>query len=265
MAAAAVFANATQVTVNVPFKDSQGNVIVPTAASYRVLDEAGTELVAATSASVGADPIPVVVPAAKNTLAAGTPQGYRTVEMSFTIAGGTVVATPGYIVESGSVLIIMTNSYQTFGSAEMHAAALQDLKKWDDKTERERKMAMIQAYHRLGTLTYKINDRVTDQSSIDFGKQQTVLSINRLTVAQFDLLLATFRDAIKRAQVAEADVILDNDSIIGRRRDGLMSESVGETSQFFRPSKPLTLPVSNRALRELQGFVHFSGTLARAS
>jgi hypothetical protein len=261
----AAYAHATAVVLTVPYEDQIGNSITPVSGTFRVLDETETEIKA--SASIGAisgSSSSISVAAQYNTLEDDVTRGYRTVEISFVTAAGTVVVTHGYIVEKATTLEVMENSYQTYGEAMMVAEDMPGLTSWGLKTERERKAALTDAFHRLGTLTYYIKDRWQYQDRIsDIWDGETVVQLNEYTAAEFTALHNRFRSALKRAQVVEADVILGGDTIGDTRRVGLMSQSIGETSQFFRPTKPVVMAVSDKALRQLQGFVRFSMKSAR--
>ena len=255
-----VFGDQTNVTLTFEHKDANGVDVTVTAGSYRVLDETGAETVATTGLTPTGTSTDVTVAAVGNTLAAGTPRGARTVEVTFTTdAGNSVVVTSTYLLEKATILEIMTNSYQTFGSAELNASAIPELEVWTTKTERERKMGLIQAFHRLGGLTYRVSEDLT----IPYLNALTVRRLNDWTADEFDGLADRFKNALERAQVVEADVILGGDQITNLRRDGLLSTSIGEVSQFFRPSKPLRMAVSDRALRQLQGFVSFAVGITR--
>jgi hypothetical protein len=74
-----------------------------------------------------------------------------------------------------------------------------------------------------------------------------------------------FREALKRAQVVEANQILTGDGYASRRKAGLMSESVGESSMMFKAGvRPLDLGISREALDYLTGFLNNRITTTRA-
>lgn len=61
----------------------------------------------------------------------------------------------------------------------------------------------------------------------------------------------------------EANARLGGTDVSDLRREGLMSATVGEVSQMFRPSKPLVLPISHRALQVLAGYITWSVRASR--
>ena len=69
---------------------------------------------------------------------------------------------------------------------------------------------------------------------------------------------------LRMAQIVEADEILNPDLVIQGRYNGLQSTSAGESTQLFRYTMPLTLPVSPRAMAYLQRWVRFGGRIERA-
>lgn len=87
--------------------------------------------------------------------------------------------------------------------------------------------------------------------------------MDKLNEAQFMNLDERFRSALCRAQVIEANARLGGTDVSDLRREGLMSATVGEVSQMFRPSKPLVLPISHRALQVLAGYITWSVRASR--
>jgi len=73
-----------------------------------------------------------------------------------------------------------------------------------------------------------------------------------------------FRQAMRNAQVVEADQILANDVYAQRRASGILSERIGESNTTFRNVQPLDLGVSRAALAFIQGYVDIKYTITRS-
>jgi hypothetical protein len=76
-----------------------------------------------------------------------------------------------------------------------------------------------------------------------------------MSVESFDLLPAGFLRAIKRAQLIEANVILGGDVVGRKRQDGILSETIGESSASFSDKPFLNLPISRQAYEELRRYI----------
>ena len=84
-----------------------------------------------------------------------------------------------------------------------------------------------------------------------------------LAATQYAQLPERFKLALRKAQVTEADNILGDDVLGAKREAGIILDSVGQTKQMFRNTKPLDMPVSKRALRFLSYFLVFNRTIGR--
>lgn len=259
-----VFRSGTDVKMTVAFVDDTGTTINVASASYRVLDENRVEVVAVTALTVNAGDTStqITVLAANNALPTGAIRAGRTIEITMVDTNGnTKTTSASYVIETTEVLGIMTNSYQTLENAEIVAFDLPELERWNSATVQQKRAALVEAYHRLGNLAYRVGwNQSQDQLSFPFW---SIRNLNEWTKTEFDRLPPKFKLALNRAQVTEADMILGADDIGELRRDGLMSQSIGESSQMYRPGKPIMLPVSIRALRKLSGYVTFNPVIGR--
>lgn len=259
-----------------------GNTYDAISVDYRVLDETDTELVTSTSISTfvaGDVSVTITVPTMINTLPMGELKGMRAIELKLTLADTTVFYfTTYYVVARESTLITMTNSYQTLSQAKLMLLDMPDMLGWESATDKKRSAAMIESFYRLGLLKYDIygllipsreNTVVTNRLNLDLLDTQAVSyyrtrpSLSTLSLEEFIGLPILFTDAVKKAQISEADIILGGDPVQKKRDEGLMSESVGESSSMFRPGVPLALPVNKRTLNYLSGWVTYRAHIGR--
>lgn len=241
-----LYLHATDVSLSISL---QG--IVATAVTYRVLDASGAELLAesATGFVAGDTVVAITVPAVLNTLAAGAYTDIRKVELKVVAADGTRSISELYAVEAADVLVEGVNSYQNYETAELTAMFTQPLEAWGVNAKQARIAALFEARDRISRLAFL--------ESVD-------VPINELTAIEFSALSAGLRLALRKAQVAEADFILGGSVVDHKRDQGLMSETIGESSNMFRPGKPLELPVSKRTARILTGHITFAFKIGRA-
>ncbi len=71
------------------------------------------------------------------------------------------------------------------------------------------------------------------------------------------------RRQLLRAQLIEANLVLGGDPIADRRRVGMISDSNGESAQFFRTAIPLRLPVYRDTAEALTGLISYTARVGR--
>lgn len=261
-----VYRAGTDVTVTIAITDDDGDAIIPDSGSYRVLDAAGAEIVAPTDAGLTAlsTEAAITVLGADNTTPVGVARDVRKVELTVVTATSSVVLTETYVIEGTGVIEVPANSFQTFEEAVLVGLDIPSLDAWNTATDRERTAAMIEAHNRIGQLRLKPYRASDDTAGVDQDTIDGLFHVAELSLSAWNALPDPFKKAVRRAQVVEADVILLGDPIWEQRRDGLMSHSIGEVSQFFRPGKPLITSVHSRTLRELKGFLSYGLKIGRA-
>lgn len=230
--------------------------IAATSFTYRVLDSAGAVVVAESApiaVLAGTTSVPIVVPASANTLAADVYADIRKVELRVTAADGTRPISELYAIEAADVLVEGVNSYQNYETAELTAMFTQPLDMWESTPRAARIAALVEARDRIGRLSF-----------VEMDAFDGVFSINDLTAVEFATLSEPLRKALKKAQLVEADYILGGSAVDHKRDQGLMSETIGESSNMFRPGKPLDLPVTKRTARILTGHISFAARIGRA-
>ncbi len=263
------FAAGSSATIAISLMDPNGAPLVPTALSARVVDEEGVEIIAPYSVpnTDGDLEIEITVPAASNALSQGVTA--RTVELTITTAQGTVIRYESYLIEARAVFTVPTSSFQTYIQAAVTADTMPNLYEWERAADPERQRALMEAFFRLTRIGYRIRKRddleqnvVSDYLTID--EMIPPLAWQDMTINRWNVLPQRFRTAIRRAQIIEANEILRGVRPDDKRRMGILSESIGESSMMFRVGKPLDLGISALALRELTGYVDMRVTTTRA-
>lgn len=253
--------------ITIDLVDDDGNQYIANSAQYRVLDESEVEIVppgAATLQDAGASVL-VSVPALSNTLAPGVFRGLRRIELMVNTGEGTVLQSESYMIVANEQLIVGVNSYQAYSEAQLNSMDIPNLAAWGDATQKERIAALVESHTRLGRLQYSISSLADAQDRLTPAAVTNISNMAELTAAELSALPGSFMLALKKAQIIEADTALGGDPIDEQRRGGLMSTSIGEVSQMYRPGAPLVLAVSARALRYLTGYVKFGMKIGRAN
>lgn len=252
------------VTVLIPFKDQNGDAVTPTGLSYVVRDE-NDEIVAGPTSISGpyASQVSIVVSGAANNAA-----GARCVELTMTNAAGSFVTSAYYALKGVQRLVFLENTFQTYTAAQALALDMPNLDAWIGADDTERQVALIEAFHKLTQLNYAI----TWPTDVDLSRLIEPNWVAELSPDMWQDMTAEifadyppkFIEALKKAQIAEANHILDRNPIVERRNLGLMSESIGESSMMWRAGiRPLDMPVDRAAMNYLRGWVHTSIRIGR--
>jgi hypothetical protein len=251
------------VTVTFPLDESMG--VAPATASYRLLDEDENVLIeqdTPTDPANGAVTIRVdgamnmlapAVTSGSNTLQPAQLRAARTAQITLVYQNGTVRLEQSYLIEASSLLVPGTNSFQTLAKANLVALDIPALNGWGAATDDQKIAAMIQARINLGMLRYRYR---FDDNWMNYVMPEFALySITTLTQEEYVELPVQFRRAIERAQIIEADDLLNVDPVLAKRRMGIVSETVGDSTTTFNAVRPDRGLVCPRAMLEVTRFV----------
>lgn len=246
------------VALTIPLIGAAGEELAATAVSYRVIDQEETELVAKTTLSgftEGDTEAVVSIPASLNQLGALL-RGLRTVELYVTTESGTSLITTEYVIEGLATLVPGVNSFQGYSAAALVGCELPNLPGWNSAGKNERVTALTAAYRNFGKLRLRyIHDDVDAMTRVITPAEWGSSDITKLNAEQLATLPAEYLACLRRAQVLEADFLLGGDEVGEIRRSGIMSATIGESSQFFRTAKPYEGAVCKRALKEVSPYL----------
>jgi hypothetical protein len=253
-----------QVKVNVPLTDYDGASVAATSVIYNVKNELDTVVITDTvvTPASGATSIDITVLGSNNLLINTTDIfGCRILNVQILTVNGTYVKTFNYALEGSFELVTMTNSYQTFGQAEINSITMPGLESWDSFEEFNQKRALTEAYFKIGKINFSV-DIVSANGTIT---TTAIPKLNSYTKAEFEALPSDFIEAVRKAQVAEANYVLGGDASERMRKMNIMSYTIGETSQMFRPgSTGSENKLSDEALEYLKGYISYSVSIGRA-
>ncbi|MGZ8172587.1 MAG: hypothetical protein ACXWT0_01665 [Methylobacter sp.] len=251
--------------------DTGGSIIDATALTYALYDGSNAVVIAetaVTSFAVGDATASLTIAGSYHQITGAAAQS-RLLVLRATAANGDIIRLNIPYLVLGAPLAFMSRSYQTYQDAELTAYGLPNLDAWNLASEQEKTRALMEAFDRIGRLAFSVSYHSADVvTSIapQYGMWQlsTIADLNTFTPAEMDLLPAEFIAALKRAQVIEADVIMGGDEVAQKRENGLLSETVGESSTMWRSGRPLSLAVSKRTLKALSGYVSFGVRVGRS-
>lgn len=242
------------VAIEVEFENSRGEFITPTSASYSLLDEQ-YQAIKVDQAFVPTGPAHLlVIDASDNTLPAGTVSGYRQINVKFTDQDGAVyTTTANYVINQTAQVDPGVNGFATFGEIMIHATRMSEVETIMAAAPETVMSALTGAYFNIGRLSINL-----------VVGSRTVHTTRDLSAADLQLLEPVDRSRFIEAQIIEAEYLLGGNPVEQRRRMGLMSESIGEVSQFFRTSMPMTTPVCSDCYRVLSRYIRRGVTIGRA-
>lgn len=265
------YAPGNPTTFEFDLRDDDGSFVEPLSVRVRLLDENETVL---SDWQAGLIPNPyagylsVQTLGALNILTPPATRGARTLELEATMPAGIQLRSKTIVIAAASSLVVGHNTFLTHAQADLTALdfASSTIQGWTRATERaERESALIEAYSGIMRMPLVVRREVDNiQSylepySVETGWLSSVKQEEFLTVVPAKMLAA-----LRRAQLLEAATILDADPVTMARRNGLVSMTVGESSQFFGASKPLQMPVASaQAMEMLAPWIRHTTRLAR--
>ena len=262
----------TAVKLPIEFLDDDGNEIEAVSATYRVVDESGSEIVPSTAMDLSGE-LTLTIPAEFNTLPEinldsltsysknkVSIEGARTVEFSIEATdGNTIPQDLTYVLFPRQRLLVGLNSFQNLAQASIIASTMHDSEAFSEASSAQRAAAMITARERIAKLSF-----VEISSGQSYMTEGRSIDLDDMAPSAFPLLSERFKLALKKAQVAEANAILGGGDVIEQMRQaGLTSQTIGETHETYRAGAPPATFVSKAALMYLSEFINSSKKITR--
>ena len=145
-------------------------------------------------------------------------------------------------------LQVGVNSFMTYRQAQKMAMDMPKLNNWEATSQSQRISALLEAKLRICRLAF-------DFGQIHFEVNGDSVKLEDLSVEDFEALPTKFKTALMKAQLAEANDVLEVDSIAERRRQGLILETIGEVKQMFSSIIPAQMAVSSKAMSYLSRYL----------
>lgn len=178
-------------------------------------------------------------------------------------------------------LTVGVNSFMTYRQAQKMAMDMPKLNNWESMSQSQRISALLEAKQRICRLAFDFGQVQLDMTKQDYvvqaaGKPRCVqvgeifgvyggsVKLEDLSVEDFETLPTKFRTALMQAQLAEANDVLEVDSIAERRRQGLILETIGEVKQMFSSIIPAQMAVSSKAMSYLSRYLASGKKIGRS-
>ena len=178
-------------------------------------------------------------------------------------------------------LTVGVNSFMTYRQAQKLAMDMPKLNNWESMSQSQRISALLEAKQRICRLAFDFGQVQLDMTKQDYvvqaaGKPRCVqvgeifgvyggsVKLEDLYIEDFEALPTKFRTALMQAQLAEANDVLEVDSIAERRRQGLILETIGEVKQMFSSIIPAQMAVSSKAMSYLSRYLASGKKIGRS-
>lgn len=258
------------VAVTVSFVDLNGSAVTPSevrAKLYNGDDELVNDFgtIAFDTSDTSKE---IVIPAAYNLLGEGELQAARVLRVELQTDAGVIRKAYSYLIAGEFRLAIAVNSFQSMEAAELIAGDMPNLSGWNGASEDERYAALIAAYNSITRIALRFKTPIADIDPYAPDRDdlcETIIladSWSETTEEEFLAWPANFRKALRMAQVAEANELIEGDEISRMRRSGIISEKIGE-SQTTLSAGAVSMNVSSTALSHLAGFVYYHHRIVR--
>lgn len=248
-------------TINIVLVDDNGTAVDASAVSWKLYDETGNELFAGTVDGFTASDAAAAVTLTAEQTSIDTPMAAREIVLECVTTAGAVEVREAVLFVSSAPLTVMVNSFQTATEAVLTRAEIARLDAYDNAPKAQQRAAMIEAHRRLLRVAYQLPQSYS-MDNINWGSRRVPLT--RINEETFRKLPEGFRRAMKRAQLVEANALLEINSVDQKRKEGIVSETIGEASMFLNSKPYLNLPISRSAYEEVKTFVVLIVEIARA-
>lgn len=258
------------------------NILDIQSATYTVKDSEGSILISDEPIEIteGQMSIPVVVSADHNQLAEKE-RDLRHVIVKATASGLTHEERKMYVLLNNFELLIPGQSFATVADAQMQAIDMLNGDTLLADGEGLMRKRLIEATRRVKTLPFSIRKILR----IDFDRYerpQNMLNVydipwgvdgvyrhdlvdwGRMTQDKFDELPDYFKEALMLAVVNEACEIANGNDVAAAREDGILSESIGETTNMYRTGKAANVRVARSTWRLLTSYINNRMIVRRA-
>lgn len=246
--------------ISIVLQDDMDTAVDASAVTWTLYDERGNPLT--TGAAAGfteSDPAAVVELTAEQTAVDG-PLAAREIVLECTTTDGAVEVREAVLFVSSAPLTVAVNSFQTATEAVATRAEIARLEAFDAAPKVQRTAAMIEAHRRILRVAFQI-PQAFDISNIAWGSRRVPLA--RLKEDDLRRLPEAFQRALRRAQLIEANSLLEVNTVDQKRKEGVVSETIGEASMFLSSKPYLNLPISRAAYEELKSFIVLIVEVAR--
>lgn len=240
--------------IQVDFESAEGEFFTPSVCLYTVKDAEDSILVDKEAISPESPTHILIISAEVNALDPEEKSDYRAVTVEYEDElGRSFTRFFHYVIEQTNTVETGVTSFGTMGSMMIQATRMPGMDEVLESEPYQVMRALAGAYFNIGRMSIDL--------SLNGKRFSSTLDMTSEDIAAMS---DQMRQRFIQAQLVEADFLLGGNPVEMRRRMGLLSESVGEVSQFFRTARPLILPVCNECASILSPYTVRVMKLARS-
>lgn len=154
------------------------------------------------------------------------------------------------MIQSEETLVKGVDSFMSYDEAILMLEDMPGVAAIKSQPKSEVEATLKNAYRLLSQYTYQDNTG-------------THYDLTRYDAEQLDALEPGFLQALCYAQLVEANEYADPNSVYWKRMNGIMSETIGESSMMFRAGAVNNIGVSRRAMMFLRNYLVLSARIER--
>lgn len=154
------------------------------------------------------------------------------------------------MIQSEETLVKGVDSFMSYDEAILMLEDMPGVAAIKSQPKSEVEATLKNAYRLLSQYTYQDNTG-------------THYDLTKYDAAQLDALEPGFLQALCYAQLVEANEYADPNSVYWKRMNGIMSETIGESSMMFRAGAVNNIGVSRRAMMFLRNYLVLSARIER--
>ncbi|HGL3854467.1 TPA: hypothetical protein ACKE3U_003796 [Klebsiella aerogenes] len=245
------------------------DVMSPTSATYCVKNASGKIITSGVDVPLvdGQMFVSVTIPGSVNTLEERE-RDLRRVTLSVDAGGAFINKEQQYIVLRSFELSVPSQSFISISEAQLQAIDMLNGGSLLSGSEGDLRRQLIEATKRIKSMSFSVR-RIYGIDWDDYDRPQNMLATStlpfrwagqyasdivdwsKLTDEDFMEFPEVFRNALAMAAVNEASEIAGGNDIQRAREDGIVSESIGETTMAYRQGKSAVSIVSKTTWRML--------------
>lgn len=262
-------------TLTIELKDANDAQINASAVTWKLYDQTGALVASAAVSNFTALSPSVTFTIPETAMAIEDNESFsgREIVLACETASGEVEVRDYFILVAQHPLKPFSNTLLTY----LQALALRrqfgpTLSGWDEASEEDQKRSLMHAFANLARISFTValpagrlerDYAAYGTGSDDIFEVSKRVSLGNMTAERFAELNSSFKNAVVRAQLIEADTILGGDPVERTRSDGIISESIGESSTFYQSRPSLQLPIGRRAFEILKPWIRFKVSIVR--
>lgn len=254
------YISGTDVIVTIPLI-SDGVTISATSVDYRVLNQDDTVLTARIAHPTfveGDIDVIITIPAIQNTISPEeTVRELRVIELFVNDGTGEIKLSYEYVIEKELVLVEGINSFQSYGRATIEALTLSKIDEWHSADRNERTNALIEARRNIGAVSLICNAGTYNTAGYSqrISEGFAFNDVTQLTLLEYTNLPLEFKEALRRAQILQANHILTDDEATANIDNGIAAITVGDAKHVYQAKPKLRTLIDKRALLELSKWI----------